>query len=1157
MRFIINIWICISVFLSFSLNAQNNNVIDNPLFSKASIIRIDDTGNLPSYVSFKEGEDLIEEEFFTLFRQQLKLSDEHSFKLYSHKKDRLNISHKKYRQYYKGVELAYSNIIIHIKEGRIQSFNGVYYSQNELDFKANISKEEAFRIATDRIAAEEYIWEIEEGVEKPKVDLVYLPLKVIDKGGQIIPTYRINLYAKKPLSRTLFYINISSGEIEFEENLIHTGNSEGKALTAYSDTQRVVTDSLSNVFRLVDTTRGNGVETYNCQRTRSYNSAVDFLDSNNFWNNINTQLDEYATDAHWGTERTYDYLNEIHGFNSINDSGFALKSYIHYDVNVVNAFWDGQRATYGDGDSVNSPLTTLDIVGHEITHGLTRENAGLIYANESGALNESFSDIFGTTVEFYARPNRANWLVGEDIGRSFRSMINPNDNGDPDTYNGRFWIDQNCIPTRSNDRCGVHTNSGVQNYWFYLLSEGGIGENDNIDSFDVSGIGIKKAEQIAFRNLTVYLSPSSNFDDARFFSIAAAVDLYGACSQEVESVTNAWHAVGIGEKYKTGVTANFNALIDTTYCFYPVEIDFESVSNNVLTFKWYFGNGDSSEIRNPTITFQDTGTYTVTLIADGSTCGTDTIIRTNYITIDTTLACAFYLTDTLDQVVSECEGRLYDSGGSGNDYPNDRISLFTIDVPSADFIELSFTGISLEESEGFSCNRDYIQVYDGDSTDARILGRYCSEHLPPAKLNSTSNSVTIMLFADEFGNSEGFLLNWKCMNSTQVPSTDFSSLIDTSCNGVVPFINKTIGGATAYFWDFGDGSTSTEKDPVHEFDVDGSYNVRLIGSNSIGSDTVTKIAIVTIDRLNAPIVENDTVCLNGDGGLKVNSTEQLEWYTDITSVPFSTEDSITFINNVQDTTVFVREVIKKTAITASFNEGMGAGEHSNDNDYLIFDVHKPILIEKITMNSNFRGSRPLEIRNNKGDIIATAPVSIAGRKASTNVGIELYPDTAYRMSISHRESGLFKNTSGAVYPYQIGDLVTITGSNLPATHFPYFYQWKVSEADCESNFKQASIIVDTSCVITNLEENDYFSSIGIYPNPSRGQLTISGLSAVRITSISLISTLGQQLMNYKASKGSFEGDQLEVDITTLNSGVYYLKIEGPLSSKIYRVLKIE
>jgi Zn-dependent metalloprotease len=142
----------------------------------------------------------------------------------------------------------------------------------------------------------------------------------------------------------------------------------------------------------------------------NYYSATDFFNATTYWNNVNPQLDQYATDAHFATMSTYDYLLNVHDRNSIDGKGYSLLSYVHYSNNYVNAFWDGQRMTYGDGNPSQgaTPLTTIDICGHEVTHGLTEFTANLTYAYESGALSEAYSDIFGTAIEFYAVPEYAN-----------------------------------------------------------------------------------------------------------------------------------------------------------------------------------------------------------------------------------------------------------------------------------------------------------------------------------------------------------------------------------------------------------------------------------------------------------------------------------------------------------------------------------------------------------------------------------------------------------------------------------------------------------------------------------------------------------------------------------------------------------------------------
>ncbi|WP_228409845.1 M4 family metallopeptidase [Chryseobacterium sp. T16E-39] len=185
---------------------------------------------------------------------------------------------------------------------------------------------------------------------------------------------------------------------------------------------------------------------------------------------------------------------------------------------------------------------------------MTSKTANLAYQRESGALNEGFSDVFGNSIELWARPTQASWKLGEDFNYPIRDMSNPNAYKQPDTYKGTYWKDasSSCTPQGNpnlpgyNDYCGVHTNSGVLNFWYYLLVSGGSGTNDNSFAYNVSGIGLDKAGAIAYRTLTSYLTSSSTYANARTSSLQAAADLYGTGSNEVTQVTNAWNAVGVG-----------------------------------------------------------------------------------------------------------------------------------------------------------------------------------------------------------------------------------------------------------------------------------------------------------------------------------------------------------------------------------------------------------------------------------------------------------------------------------------------------------------------------------------------------------------------------------------------------------------------------------
>lgn len=296
-----------------------------------------------------------------------------------------------------------------------------------------------------------------------------------------------------------------------------------------------------------------------------------------------------ANDIHWGMEKVIDFYKTTFNRISYDNNGAWIIQYLYPPIVNINfnaaAHSDSQPYViyYGIGGELNNnyltkPYVVFDITAHEFTHLVTAHNGqgGLEYSSESGALNESFSDIMACVAEKYVFGNTANWNIGDNLFFDkpyMRSMKTPkigyyilskNVNGvnvpyiglnpQPDTYKGEYWADTSDL-SQTGDHGGVHTNSGVQNKWFYLLSEGGSGSNDNGDGYTVKGIGIDMAAQIAYRNLVTYLTPTATFYDSREGSIAAAKDLYGVSSQAYKSVMDAWHAVGVGEDYNNTITS--------------------------------------------------------------------------------------------------------------------------------------------------------------------------------------------------------------------------------------------------------------------------------------------------------------------------------------------------------------------------------------------------------------------------------------------------------------------------------------------------------------------------------------------------------------------------------------------------------------------------
>ncbi|CAI8729781.1 M4 family metallopeptidase [Chryseobacterium sp. IT-36CA2] len=489
-------------------------------------------------------------------------------------RDALGFETHRFQQTVNDIPVEYGMMAVQTKDGKIvgQSGKWVLNVPKGVEKKANLSENIALQNALSFIGAESYKWQNREEEEflkrdsnnsnasfAPKGELVYYSDPTDEKLNDLTLAYKFDIYAEKPLSRQYVFVDAKNGKILGTDAIIHEVNTPGTATTGYSGSRSIVADSYNGSYRLRETGRNGGtaVETYNLKKGTNYSTAVDFTDTDNVWNNVNTNKDQYATDAHWGAEMTLDYYYTKFGRKSIDNNNFAIKSYVHYSTNYFNAFWDGSRMTYGDGSPTTNggkPLTALDVCGHEITHGMTSKTANLAYQRESGALNEGFSDVFGNSIERWARPTQASWTLGEDFSYVIRDMANPNAYSQPDTYKGKYWKDasSSCTPQGNpnlpgyNDSCWVHTNSGVLNFWYYLLVTGGSGTNDNSFAYNVSGIGLDKAGAIAYRTLTTYLTSSSNYANARTYSIQAATDLYGATSNEVTQVKNAWNAVGVG-----------------------------------------------------------------------------------------------------------------------------------------------------------------------------------------------------------------------------------------------------------------------------------------------------------------------------------------------------------------------------------------------------------------------------------------------------------------------------------------------------------------------------------------------------------------------------------------------------------------------------------
>ncbi len=547
-----------ALFLGFSCitaNAQNGNAKNEEKNSD---------NQTATFVEFNDSGKRSEADAKQVIKDYFKTKGNDDFKTLSKETDAMGQSHIKHQQFYKGIKVENGVYITHAKDGIIQSMSGDYIPMDEnFNAKANLSEENALDIALASVSAKEYMWQTDDaddyygkvkGKYAPAGELVIIEdFKATSKSEKVIPhlAYKFDIYATQPLSRANIYVDANSGKILLVNPIIHHVAATGSLATRYSGTLSGATDLVSGTYRLRDYTRGLGIETYNLKKGTVYRKAVDFTDLDNNWTAAeyhNTNKDDAAFDVHLGLQNTYDYWKNVHGRNSWDNANAKMKAYIHYSSNYVNAFWDGSKMTYGDGNGTTfDPLTSQDVTSHELGHAICQTTANLVYSNESGALNEAFSDIWGACIEFAYFPTKKTWYVGDDFDlvnhKGFRNMANPNEFSDPDTYQGTFWY----VGTADNG--GVHSNSGVFNYCFYLLTTGGSGTNDIGNAFNVTGINITNAAKIFYRAESVYMTSSTNYAGARTACIQSAKDLFGVGSAQEIATTNAFYAVGVGAAY--------------------------------------------------------------------------------------------------------------------------------------------------------------------------------------------------------------------------------------------------------------------------------------------------------------------------------------------------------------------------------------------------------------------------------------------------------------------------------------------------------------------------------------------------------------------------------------------------------------------------------
>jgi Zn-dependent metalloprotease len=870
-------------FSCFGAFSQTNPLAE-ALNKQADKLLFEPGSNDLQFLKFKPGVHLQAKAFPAWLRENLKQPTGTEWRELTTFEDQLGQKHIRYQQYHHNKPVEGMVFIAHIKNGEVISCNGEYKTLSTTQPQASLSTQDAYHAALNVIGATAYMWQdpAEEQLLKnitgnsaatyyPQATLVYAPTQGNFETDDFVPAYKLTIFASQPLQRVNVYLNASTGQLLFKEDLMPDAHFQGTAVTRYSGNQNLYTKKINGQYRLDEDTLGVQIHTLDMRRGTNWAGATEFTDSDNFWNNRATNSDDVAGDVHWGAEKTYLYYKNKFNRNSYNNQGGQMLSYVHFAQSFNNAFWNGQWMTYGDGDgSFMTPLTALDIVGHEFSHGVTEYSADLIYLNEAGALNESFSDIFGTAIDFQNRGASANYLIGEGVvvgGGALRSMENPGLFGDPDTYGGRNWK-----PLNGPDNGGVHSNSGVQNFWFYLLVNGGQGVNDIGNKYNVTGIGMAAVEKIAYRNLTVYLGPTSDYQDAATFAVESAEDIYGPCSAEAVATADAWYAVGLGAP----ITLRAAFVADNDYyCSIPATVGFTNSSFNATSYIWDFGDGQTSTAANPTHVYTTANVYTVTLKAFSATpvCGTvaDTLIRTSYLTIrngvTTTTACLPPIASGnragvgISKVIFNTISKSSADALEGNkDYACNQVT----ELIAGNYYDLTLETGTLPERAKAWIDYNNDGTFDPVTELAAVFNPFVNSATAVVRtsVNAVLNTPLRMRIGADYtsnanitpcgtlqrGQYEDYSVKFSAQ--TAIPDANFrasQNYINRGAN--VSFTDLSNFQPTSWEWSFPGGTpaTSTAQNPTGiVYSTAGDFSVRLIVHNALGTDTITKAAYIHV-----------------------------------------------------------------------------------------------------------------------------------------------------------------------------------------------------------------------------------------------------------------------------------------------------------------------
>ncbi|MEC9208825.1 MAG: PKD domain-containing protein [Bacteroidota bacterium] len=514
-------------------------------------------------------------------------------------------------------------------------------------------------------------------------------------------------------------------------------------------------------------------------------------------------------------------------------------------------------------------------------------------------------------------------------------------------------------------------------------------------------------------------------------------------------------------------TANFS-YSDSVFCNVPADVTFLNNSYYSNSYYWDFGDGTTSLSTNPTHTYTSFGTFSVQLIATGP-LGVDSILKQHIINIDQNNACITTLPISgAGDIQTLCNGTLYDVGGPTSNYYDENDCWITIAPPGSNQITLTFNSFDVEApSSSLYCNWDYLEIFDGADTTAPSLGQFCNTLTgSPGIIVSTGGAITVLLHSDQAVNGTGFEADWSCVFPSAPPISMFEISDSISCDATISFTDISTNGPLSWLWDFGDGTTSTDQHPIHNYTGSGVFDVKLTTTNQYGIDSIIINSAVTIIDMNLQTTDA-SACGNTSLVLTANTTVgTINWYDDINLQSLVGVGGV-FTTPVLNTTTsyYAQSVYEFASLFGGPNDNnFGSGSYYQGNKYLIFNNYSLSTLVSVLVYADSDAFRTIELRNSSNAVLEDTTVFIPASPNGIRVylNFDLPVQNNMQLGMSGSNNDMYRNSSGAVFPYNISDIVSITGTNAPVEYYYFFYDWEVKKASCISNISTVIATIDNN-----------------------------------------------------------------------------------------------